>query len=108
MMEYAVAIQEKDQCPYVRWIFGDNSAISCPVHEIPLNVWRGAINALIESAYAYTIRSDWHGSHCRTFWKELASTCEMSVWGWMSQEIVRYNDDGTNFYVEGDEPKLPF
>lgn len=94
MMEYAIALQEKEDCSLTRWLFGDSSALTIQVWQIPLSLWRGALNAVIESAYAYTRRSDWHASHCRAFWKELASSCEMCVWGWPAQEIKRFNEEG--------------
>jgi hypothetical protein len=108
MMEYAMALTEKDDCPLIRWVFGDSSALKVQVWEVPLNLWLGALNALTQSAYAYTRRSDWHESHARHFWREISKATEMCVWGWPLQSLRRIYDAEGEAPEDFDDGELPF
>lgn len=111
MAEYAMALQEKNDCPLIRWVFGDSSALTIPVWQVPLSMWHGAILALVQSACAYTKRSDWHESHCKAFWKEIAATSSLCVWGWPAQDMRRFTEGGEEEldWLDGDGPGgVPF
>jgi hypothetical protein len=107
VLEYAIALQEREECVLIRWIFGDAMALPCQPWMIPLGDWRGAINALIDALYAYTERSDWHASHCRAFWKELALAAHLGMWGWPNQEVYCADDGTLEDVVPRSAPKAP-
>ena len=107
VVEYAVALQESEDCPLIKWIFGDALALPCQPWMIPLGDWRGSINALIDSLYVHSIRSDWHNSHCRAFWKELALAAYLGMWGWPNQRVYCASDESLEDVGDRNGPGTP-
>jgi hypothetical protein len=108
VVEYAIALQASDDCPLTRWIFGDALALPCQPWMVPLGDWRGSINALIDALYAYTKRSDWHASHCRAFWKELALAAHLGMWGWPNQTVYCADDKTLEDVGSRGDSEVPF